>query len=340
MQAMTAKHLVYVSDNMPGIARRPICNDFLYTGPEKNQIDDPLELQRIKSLAIPPSYKNVWICPLHNGHIQATGVDDAGRKQYRYHTDWREYRDRQKFSKLVDFGYALPKLRRNIRRIFRDASPDETIDKQLACAALVRLLDNAPLRIGNRQNNKARGATTLIARNIRMSEKELRLDYMAKGGKRVRRQIKDQRLLQILSSIDDLPGKTLFQYFGQGDEIYQLDSGDVNQWLKEQSGNTDISAKVFRTWHGSLAAFRYIRRTRNPTIKAACQKAADRLKNTPAICRSSYIHPEIIALTKQNYVDRKSLIQLSKPAIRDLRKDEQMLLSFLQQTNKKPATSN
>lgn len=331
MQAVIAKHLVYVSDNMPGIARQHIHNDFRYIGPEQHQIDDPLELQRIQALAIPPAYKNVWICTLPNGHIQATGVDEAGRKQYRYHADWREYRDRQKFSKLVDFAHLLPKLRRNIRRIFRQTSLDRTIDKQVACAALVRLLDNAPLRIGNTRNDKARGATTLIAKNIRMSKNELRLDYIAKGGKRVRRQIKDRRLLQMLSSIEDLPGKRLFQYFGQDDEIYQLDSGDVNQWLKEQSGDADISAKVFRTWHGSVAAFRYARCARNPTIKAACEKAADRLKNTPAICRSSYIHPEIIALTQRNYADRKALSKLSKPTAQGLRKEEQMLLGFLQQ---------
>lgn len=332
MQTAMAEHLVYVSDDMPGIARQHIQNDFQYTGPEQNQIDDPMELQRIKALAIPPAYKSVWICPIHNGHIQATGVDDAGRKQYRYHPDWREYRDRQKFSKLLDFAHKLPKLRRDIRRIFKHVSGDRAIDKQVACAALVRLLDNAPLRIGNRRNDRARGATMLVAKNIRIGESELRLDYIAKGGKRVRRQIKDRRLLQILSSIDDLPGKLLFQYFGQDGEIYPLDSGDVNQWLKDQSGDADISAKVFRTWHGSVAAFRYIMQARNPTIRAACEKAADRLKNTPAICRSSYIHPEIIALTQQSYTDRKALEKLSKLVVKGLRKDEQMLVEFLKRT--------
>jgi DNA topoisomerase I len=332
MQTAMAEHLVYVSDNMPGITRQQSQNDFQYIGPEQNKIDDLLELERIGALAIPPAYKNVWISPLQNGHIQATGIDEAGRKQYRYHSDWREYRDRQKFSKLLDFAHILPKLRRDIRRIFKHASADQTIDKQITCAALVRLLDNAPLRIGNRRNDKARGATTLIAKNIRLGENEMKLDYIAKGGKRVRRQIKDRRLLQILSSIDDLPGKLLFQYFGQDGEIYPLDSGDVNQWLKEKSGDADISAKVFRTWHGSVAAFGYVRQARNPTIKAACEKAADRLKNTPAICRSSYIHPEIIALARQSYADRKALGKLSKPAVKGLRKDEQILVEFLKRT--------
>ncbi|QTD57390.1 DNA topoisomerase IB [Parasphingorhabdus cellanae] len=339
MQTAIANNLIYVSDTMPGIVRQPVENDFQYIDPKQNPIKDMRIISRINALSIPPAYQQVWICPLDNGHIQATGVDEAGRKQYRYHPDWREYRDRQKFSQLVDFAHGLPKLRRDIRRIFRAANPDQTIGKELACAALVRLLDNVPLRIGNKQNDKARGATTLVAKNIRMNENELRLDYIAKGGKRVRRQIKDRRLLQILSSIDDLPGKALFQYFGRDGEIYPLDSGDVNQWLKDQSGNADISAKVFRTWHGSVAAFRYVRLAKNPTIKAACEKAADRLKNTPAICRSSYIHPAIIALTRKSQSEREALAKLSGPSTSDLRKDEKILLRFLEETDWPQETS-
>lgn len=327
MKPTIADNLIYVSDSVRGIAREPYGKGFRYIGPNDNLIKNPAEIQRIDGLAVPPAYRNVWICPQANGHIQATGIDDAGRKQYRYHPDWRAYRDIQKYAQLIDFGEALPKLRRHIRSAFKDKNAKRP-DKNMACAALVRLLDDAPLRIGNDRGGNVRGATTLASDNAQIGDDILRLDYIAKGGKRVRRQIKDKRLMRILSAIDDLPGKMLFQYFGKDGEIYPLDSGDVNQWLKDRTGNDQVSAKVFRTWHGSVEALRYIRSAKTPTIKGACESAAKLLRNTPAICRSSYIHPAIINLVSDDQAARHANGINVKPK-NDIRIDEQILLKFL-----------
>lgn len=324
---LIADHLIYVSDTARGISRRPRGKTFTYIGPDDNPIVNASEIKRIDSLAIPPAYQKVWICPKPNGHIQATGYDEAGRKQYRYHPDWRAYRDIQKYAQLNDFGDALPRLRRKVRAIFKNGNARRP-DKDMACAALIRLLDDAPLRIGNDRVGKTRGATTLVSSNAQISDDMLKLDYTAKGGKRVRRQIKDKSLMRILSAIDDLPGKALFQYFGHDDQIYPLDSHDVNQWLKDHSGNDQISAKVFRTWHGSTIALRYIRTEEKPTIKGACEQAAHVLRNTPAICRSSYIHPAIIDFVSANKDERRAIADDISPK-NDIRIDEQILLKFL-----------
>jgi DNA topoisomerase-1 len=177
--------------------------------------------------------------------------------------------------------------------------------------------------------SKSRRATTLTSKNIRLDNDTLRLNYIAKRGQRIRRQVKDQRLLTTLSAIDDLPGKSLFQYVGCDDEIYALDSGDINRWLKEKSGSDEISAKVFRTWHGSVAALRYVRTTKGPTVKGAAEETAKLLKNTPVISRSSYIHPAIIELARAKKLNREALNNLSTSPYRGLRKDERILLRFL-----------
>jgi DNA topoisomerase I len=284
--------LVYVSDREPGIARVRNGRRFRYTDPDGHKIVCDQELARIAALGLPPAYENVWICPLHNGHIQATGLDAAKRKQYRYHADWTTNQDQAKYELLAAFGRALPKIRRKVDDRLNSRTGASQFDKELACAALIRLIDHTAIRIGGRSKT-SQGATTLNTRNVIIERNRIHFRFVAKGGKRVRTSLDDRRLHRILSKIHDLPGKRLFQYVGASGDIHPLDSGDVNNWLKETTGIPELSAKMFRTWHGSVAALSAARPVAQPTIKLVSQAAADRLLNTPAIARKSYIHPAI-----------------------------------------------
>lgn len=285
--------LVYVSDSEPGIARVRRGKGFSYLDPSGKTISAKSELVRIKSLAVPPAYRNVWICADENGHIQATGLDDANRKQYRYHPLWSEARSGAKFDKLSDFGIALPQVRRAVESILTGAKRDDVFAKEVAIAAVVRLLDHTAMRIGGRSRT-SQGATTLMLRNIRYDRDRLKLQYTAKGGKKVKCSVSDKRLQRILEKIHDLPGKRLFQYIGADGEVHPLDSGDVNAWLKERTGIDHISAKMFRTWHGSVAALEAVRKAKKPSIRIACEAASCVLWNTPAIARKSYVHPAVL----------------------------------------------
>lgn len=291
--------LVYVSDSEPGIARVRRGKGFSYLDPSGKTISAKSELVRIKSLAVPPAYRNVWICADENGHIQATGLDDANRKQYRYHPLWSEARSGAKFDKLSDFGIALPQVRRAVESILTGAKRDDVFAKEVAIAAVVRLLDHTAMRIGGRSRT-SQGATTLMLRNIRYDRDRLKLQYTAKGGKKVKCSVTDKRLQRILEKIHDLPGKRLFQYIGADGEVHPLDSGDVNAWLKERTGIDHISAKMFRTWHGSVAALEAVRKAKKPSIRIACEAASCVLWNTPAIARKSYVHPAVLDIATEH----------------------------------------
>jgi DNA topoisomerase I len=287
--------LVYVSDKDPGIARQRHRKSFRYVDAKGRIIDCETELARINGLGVPPAYEEVWICALHNGHIQATGLDAARRKQYRYHPDWTANQDQAKFDGLAEFGLRLPRIRRKIETLLGDKRLVASFDKELACAALVRLIDQTAIRIGGR-SKASQGATTLQNKHVALERGRMRLRFTAKGGRRVRATLDDRKLQRVLGKIHDLPGKRLFQYIGQDGLVHPLDSGDVNSWLKDVSGLPDVSAKMFRTWHGSVAALEAIRSARSPTVKVACEAAAEILCNTPAISRKSYVHPAILEL--------------------------------------------
>jgi DNA topoisomerase I len=287
--------LVYVSDKEPGIARRRAGRFFKYIDAKGQLVRCETELARINQLGVPPAYEQVWICARANGHIQATGLDAARRKQYRYHADWISYQDKEKFGKLGQFGRILPKIRRKVEAAFSDGLRRNMFDKSLACAALVRLIDQTAIRVGGR-STASQGATTLTTKNVRLERNRMHFKFTAKGGRRVEATLDDRRLQRTLNKIHDLPGKRLFQYIGQDGLVHPLDSGDVNQWLKDVSGDDDMSAKMFRTWHGSVAALDAIWSAEKPTVKLACQAAADTLCNTPAIARKSYVHPVIFGL--------------------------------------------
>lgn len=312
-------NLRYSSDDEPGIERVRRERGFSYYLPDGQLIEHGSELDRIEALGLPPAYENIWICRDNLGHIQATGRDDAGRKQYRYHQHWTEFRKQQKFDNLEAFADALPRIRARVARDMRR----EYADKRFVSAALIRLIDKGALRVGNRTYSRqggTTGATTLKRKHIRFDEGVLYLDYSAKGGKRVRKRLQDKALARILQEIDDLPGRDIFQYIGSSGSPVSLDSSDVNAYLDD-----GFTAKTFRTWHGSVAAFIAARDAENPTLKLVCEAAAKRLHNTAAICRTSYIHPAIIKAVKTGY-DLSAVKPLPQ---RGLREAERACLAWI-----------
>jgi DNA topoisomerase-1 len=320
--------LVYSSDEEPGISRVRRGRGFQYLLPDRSPLKCRIELARIRKLGIPPAYTDVWICPKANGHIQATGFDAATRKQYRYHDQWRVYRDRQKFGQLAEFATTLPRIRRKVNDLLRPEGTTDVLSKEVAIAALVRLIDRTAIRVGG-SSLVSKGATTLDNRNVTYGEDLMRLRYRAKGGKKVSCSLRDTRLQKILEQIDDLPGKRLFQYVGSDGAVHPLDSGDVNDWLKEASGMESLSAKMFRTWHGSVAAMDAIASEEKPTIKQACEAAAATLRNTPTICRKSYVHPAVFDLIEMDAAERTALIEGLGADIAGLRVGENRFVGLI-----------
>lgn len=325
--------LVYVSDREPGIKRRKRGRGFSYHLPDGAPLSDKGEKARVARLAIPPAYRSVWICTLPDGHLQATGYDDRGRKQYRYHERWQALRDEHKFEQLILFGHALPSLR---RRVLTDAQRLDDPERA-TLAALVLLLDAAHLRVGNRQymaENGTYGATTLLKRHVRFGE-GLELQFLAKGGKKVRRHLRAPRLQRILESIADLPGRELFVWQDDAGAVHPVDSSQLNRYIAEIS-DAPASAKTFRTWGGTLAAFsaalQLLVKDERPTIKMMAQAAADELSNTPAISRKSYIHPKVLQIVTDPFLgaDLKHRAAEALPRKDGLRADEQRLLTFLE----------
>ena len=320
--------LVYSSDEEPGISRVRRGRGVQYLLPDKSPLKCSVELARIRKLGVPPAYTDVWICPKANGHIQATGFDAATRKQYRYHDQWRIYRDRQKFDQLAEFAQTLPRIRRKVNALLTPGQVGDEPSKDVAIAALVRLIDRTAIRVGG-SSRMSKGATTLDIGNVSYGEDLMRLRYRAKGGKRVSCSLRDTRLQRILEQIDDLPGKRLFQYVGSDGEVHPLDSGDVNDWLKAVSGMESLSAKMFRTWHGSVAALDAIVSDENPTIKQACEAAATTLRNTPAICRKSYVHPAVFDLIEMEAGERLAMIESDSANISGLRVGENRFVGLI-----------
>ena len=332
-QRLSEAGLVYVSDREPGITRRKRGRGFSYHLPGGEPLDNPSERERVLKLGIPPAYRSVWICAVANGHLQATGYDDRGRKQYRYHERWQALRDEQKFDQLIPFGHALPGLR---RRVIADAQRLNDPERA-TLAALVLLLDAAHLRVGNRQytlENGTYGATTLLKRHVRFGE-GLELQFVAKGGKKVRRQLRAPRLQRILENIADLPGRELFVWQDEAGTVRSVDSSHLNRYIAEIS-DAPVSAKTFRTWGGTLAAFSaalaQLQKDTRPTIKSMAMAAADELSNTPAISRKSYIHPRVLEIATDPWLGDVVMQQAAEPLPRKdgLRADEQRLLNFLE----------
>ncbi len=324
--------LVYYPDSQPGIARIRKGRGFSYIAPDGTTIASPEERARLASLAVPPAYRKVWISPLPNGHLQATGLDDRGRKQYRYHSLWSEIRAGLKYNHLPAFGRTLPRIR---RRLARDLQADPGTQR-FALAALVSLIDRVGIRVGNRDYldaNGSYGATTLTRKHLRLLPDRIVLKYKAKGGNRVQQTLKSPRLHRVLGEIDDLPGGHLFTWLDEHGDPHPLRSESVNEYLGEISGETAYTAKTFRTWLGTLRAFQTATAAGETrlTVKAMAAAAAEQLGNTPTIARNSYIHPEVIALAENGPDERRERLAAAEGArIAGLSGSEAALCAFLE----------
>jgi len=292
--------LHHVSDRQPGIRRLRSGKGFRYLDVRGRPLRDEAQLKRIRSLAIPPAYRDVWICPSPAGHLQATGYDSRGRKQYRYHPEWRRLRDEVKFGRMIDFGAALPRLRERLRRDL--ALPGLPRGKVLA--TVVKLLDVTATRIGNPQyarRNGSYGLTTLRNHHARIQPHgSLRLHFRGKGGQEHDLVLDDPRLARLVQRCKELPGQQLFQYLDENGQRHAVDSGEVNAYLAEAMGGP-FSAKDFRTWTATTQALARLcsmplperggERARRSCIQNVICRVAEELNNTPAVCRKSYINP-------------------------------------------------
>ncbi|WP_423600473.1 DNA topoisomerase IB [Roseateles sp. MS654] len=290
--------LRWVSDCEPGLRRQRAAKGFRYVDADGRPVKDAATLQRIRALAIPPAYVDVWICARDDGHIQATARDARGRKQYRYHADWMALRGENKFGLLLDFGQRLPPLRRQVQRRLREGG----LDRERVIAALVRLLDRTWMRIGHREyarSNGSYGLSTLLSRHVKVKGDALLLSFPGKSGVRHQLAVRDDRVAALVRRCRDLPGQELFGYEDESGNAHRIDASDVNDWLASTGGPT-CSAKVFRTWHASVLALDLLHdhaRAGTAPVEALKQTVKDvaaRLGNTAAVCRKSYIHPAVL----------------------------------------------
>ncbi len=290
--------LVYVNDEEPGIRRRRCGRGFAYYHLDGSLIHDGSMKERIKALAVPPAWTDVWICPDPKGHIQATGRDDRSRKQYRYHERWREVRDATKFHRLRAFGHALSVVRSTVHR---DLSL-RAMSREKVMALAIALLDESLIRVGNDEytrSNNSYGLTTLRPEHVDLSSTQVRLSFVGKGGKKREVTVRDRRLARMLKRCEEIPGQCLFTY-ESGSGWSRVESGDINEWLRFTTGES-FTSKDFRTWGGTVVAAATLHelgpaaseREAEQKLLAAIDAAADRLGNTRAVARSGYVHPAV-----------------------------------------------
>jgi DNA topoisomerase-1 len=328
--------LRYVTDEMPGIKRRRAGKGFVYLA-QGNIVKDEKVLVRIKSLVIPPAWKDVWICPYENGHLQAAGFDERGRKQYRYHAKWRQTRDENKYEKMAAFGQALPKIRRHITKDLKQRG----LPKTKVLAAIVQLLEKTRMRVGNEEYTRANhsyGLTTLRNRHAEVHGTHLTFDFKGKSGIKHHVDLCDERLARVVAKLQDLPGQELFQYRDENGEIQSATSSDVNAYLKGIT-DQDFSAKDFRTWSGTVLATIALQELdpfdsqaqAKRNVVHAIKIVAQQLGNTPTVCRQCYVHPAIL----ESYLDGTMATSLQNAAggrvksRRGLQPVEAAVLAFL-----------
>ena len=330
--------LRYVSDTMPGVRRRRAGKAFTYIGPDGERITDESRIAWFKRLAIPPAWTDVWISPMKRGHIQATGRDARGRKQYRYHPRWREVRDEAKYGRLIEFARALPKIRRRTEKDLRRRG----LPREKVLALVVRLLEATLIRVGNDEyarENRSFGLSTMRDRHAEVDGSEIRFSFRGKSGKEHEIDVRDRRLARLVKQVQDLPGQELFQYLDEDGKRVDVTSGDVNDYLREISGD-DFTAKDFRTWAGTVAASMALSEFieiddeagRKKAIVQAIEDVAERLGNTPSVCRAAYVHPHLL----ESYLDGTMVDALTERArgvgrgAHALNREEAAVLGLLQ----------
>jgi DNA topoisomerase I len=340
-ESAIAAGLRYVTDTGPGIRRKRAGKGFTYIGLDGTPIRDPQELRRLKALGIPPAWTEVWICPLANGHLQATGRDAKGRKQHRYHTRWREVRDQTKYEQMCAFGEALPLIRKQVERdLTLPGLPQAKV-----LATVLRLLEITLIRVGNEEYaraNESFGLTTLRDQHVDITGTTLRFQFRGKSGKEHTVAIRDRRLSGIVRRCQDLPGQELFQYLDDEGQRRTIDSNDVNEYLRQITGQ-DFTTKDFRTWAGAVLATEALQSCgagdsatqAKKNVVQAIKAVASRLGNTPAICRKCYVNPVIIeAYLAGSLLETLAVLaaQDRGPAPQGLSAQERIVLGFLRQT--------
>jgi len=337
----TAKaiNLVYVSDTDPGITRVKSGEKFQYFFKDKKITDDE-ELLRIKHLVIPPAWINVWICPKENGHLQATGVDVKGRKQYRYHADWNKFRNQTKFYRLHEFGKVLPAIRLQLEK---DLSLP-TLGQEKVLAAVVSLMERTNIRVGNNMYEKLYGSyglTTLKDKHVEIQGTKLKFSFKGKKGVMHDISIKNNKLSKIVKQCRDIPGKELFQYFDENGERHSIDSGMVNEYIKTISGGSDFTAKDFRTWAGTVQALLALKsigccdtvtETKKKIVEAL-DIVSQHLGNTRTVCKKYYVHPLILSLYESRELEKYTadLDKIEKNDNKsDLTPEEKVLMKILE----------
>ncbi len=338
--------LNYMTDDQPGITRRRAGKGFAYSNPDGSKLTDGETIARINSLAIPPAYMNVWIAPDPDAHLQATGRDDKGRKQYRYHPRWAEVRGESKYGNLIGFGNSLPVLRTQIDSDLRKRG----LGRERVLASIVWLLENTMIRVGNQayaRDNKSFGLTTLRDRHAKMEGGKMRLRFKGKSGKEWDLHLTDRRIINIVRGAQDLPGQHLFQYLDEDGERRAVKSEDVNRYLREIAG--EFTAKHFRTWGGTQSAATLLRAESLPEstaqakrlLNAIVDEVASRLGNTRAVCRAAYIHPRVIShwsegtLADSMEAARRSI----QTPVEGLDEEETLLLRWLEATAEAAASA-
>ena len=321
--------LRHSSDSQPGYTRKRMGRYWAYFDDNGERVTERETIDRLNSIALPPAYEKAWFCKDANGHLQATGVDARGRKQYRYHAAFRARRDKKKYVGTLEFGAALPKLRRKVASDLKK----RTLSRDAVLAAIVRLLDTQHLRVGNEQyakDNKSYGATTLRSRHVKRTGNKLMMRFKGKHGIVREVPITEANLKRIVGRCQDLPGQNLFQYIGEDGEPCPITSADVNDYIREATGG-DFTAKNFRTWGASVIAFEMLLEAeehRRVSLKTVLEPVAEALGNTPAISRKSYVHPKLIDAARES--PRDPLNGMERPRARKwLTSAEVGLLDFL-----------
>jgi len=343
--AKTAKavKLVYVHDTMPGITRHREGDHFVYRDAKGAEIDDEETLERIKKMALPPVWESVWICAKSNGHLQATGIDTKNRKQYRYHADWNAIRSETKFFRIVAFGEKLPMLR---ARLHKDLALRE-LTKEKVIAVALSVMEQTLIRVGNAAYEKEYGSyglTTLKDKHVKAKGDEVRFSFKGKKGIYHDITLHDRRLAKLVKACQDIPGKELFQYYDSEGARHSIDSGMVNEYLKETMGD-DFSAKDFRTWAGTTNALRLLAefepcstdKELKKNVNTMLDEVSHQLGNTRTVCRKHYVHPQILEAYEckdlNPYIEHKNRFRQTSP--HGLDGTEKLLLRFLKDQVKK-----